>query len=135
MKIAVVVDKRNGMLFNNRRLSKDNILREKLFEIAGDKKLFVNEYSASQFEGKDNLMISDSFLEIASDDDICFVENCDIDIDRVDEIYLFNWNRDYPADRYFSYNPKEIGFKREKKEEFAGSSHKKITLEVYRRVK
>ena len=66
--------------------------------------------------------------------DLSAFENVDIPIDDVSEVYLFQWNRDYPADVYFDYNLKELGFKKVGSEEFEGSSHKKITLEIYRRV-
>ena len=77
--------------------------------------------------------MSEDFLSVASDDDICFIENVEIPMDKVTQIYLFQWNRDYPADVYFDYNLKDLGFKKIRSEDFAGSSHKKITLEVYQR--
>ena len=134
MKIAICVDKSNGILFGGKRLSQDSILRNKLIELVGDGKLCMNEYSAKQFESNDKIRICENFLLSAEEKDICFIENTEISIDDVSEIYLFNWNRDYPADTYFELNPKELGFKRTTKEDFVGSSHKKITLEVYRRV-
>ena len=133
MKIAICVDKSGGTLFNGRRLSQDSVLREMLLKLAADSNLFMNEYSAKQFDESEKLEVSEDFLLKASDNDICFVENVDVPMDKVSELYLFNWNRDYPADTYFEFKPKESGFKRVKKEEFVGSSHKKIKLEVYRR--
>ena len=133
MKIAICVDKSNGILFGGKRLSQDSILRNKLIELAGNGKLCMNEYSAKQFESHDMLQVREDFLLSAGQNDICFVENVEIPMDKVSEVYLFNWNRDYPADTYFEFEPKESNFKRIKKEDFVGSSHKKITLEVYRR--
>lgn len=133
MKIAICIDKSGGMLFGGRRLSQDSVLREKLLEIVTDGNLLMNEYSAKQFEENEKLKISEDFLLSANDNDICFVENVDIPIDKVSEVYLFNWNRNYPADTYFEFDLKDLGFKRIRKEEFVGSSHKKITLEVYKR--
>lgn len=132
MKIIVCVDKSNGMLFNNRRQSQDSVLREKIFSIIGEKKLFLNEYTAKQFENKDKLNICDNFLLKADSDDFCFIENVSVPIEMVNEVYLFQWNRNYPADFYFTYDLK-TDFKKIKTEDFAGSSHKKITLEVYKK--
>ena len=132
MKIIVCVDKSNGMLFNSRRQSQDSILREKIFSIIGEKKLFLNEYSANQFENSDKLNICDNFLIKAGIDDFCFIENVSVPIEMVGEVYLFKWNRNYPADFYFMYDLK-MGFKKIKTEDFEGSSHKKITLEVYKK--
>lgn len=132
MKLIVCVDKSNGMLFNNRRQSQDSALREKIFSLVGDNKLFLNEYSARQFENTDRLIICDDFVSKATNDDFCFVENMQIPVDCIDEVYLFQWNRDYPADMYFTVDLK-TGFKKIKVEDFAGSSHKKITLEIYKK--
>lgn len=133
MKIAVCIEKSGGMLFNNRRVSKDSVLQQRLIDLAGERKLYLNEYSAKQFESIERLHICDNFLSISSDEDICFIENVDIPMDVVSQVYLFQWNRDYPADVYFSYNLKDLGFKKISCEDFVGSSHKKITLEIYKR--
>ena len=133
MKIAVCIEKSGGMLFNNRRVSKDSILQQKLLECVGEGNICLKEYSAKQFTSTEHLQVSDDFLTVASDDDICFIENVEIPIDKASQVYLFQWNRDYPADTYFDYNLKDLGFKKVRSEDFAGSSHKKITLEVYQR--
>ena len=133
MKIAVCIEKSGGMLFNNRRVSKDSILQQKLLECVGEGNICLNEYSAKQFTSTKHLQVSDNFLTVASDEDICFIENVEIPIDKASQVYLFQWNRDYPADTYFDYNLKDLGFKKIRTEDFAGSSHKKITLEVYER--
>ena len=133
MKVIICVEKSGGMLFNNRRHSKDAVLQQKIFEMIGQRPLLVNEYTAGQFEITDNLKICSNFLEIAEKEDYCFVENEEIPIDKVSEFLIFQWNRDYPSDVYFSHDLAALGFKRVKKKEFAGSSHKKITLEIYTR--
>lgn len=131
MKVIVCVDKSNGMMFNNRRQSQDSVLREKVISLLEGKKLFLNEYSAKQFENTDCLCVSDNFLEMAGTDDFCFIENVDVPTDA-DEIYLFQWNRDYPADMYFTVELKP-NYKKVRFEDFVGSSHKKITLDIYKR--
>ena len=134
MKIAVCIEKSGGMLFNDRRVSRDSVVQQKLLELVGEASICINEYSAKLFEDSSKLKISNDFLSVATDEDICFIENVDVPIDEASEVYLFQWNRDYPADVYFDYNLKECGFKKVSSEKFEGSSHKKITLEIYRRV-
>jgi hypothetical protein len=134
MKIAVCIEKSGGMLFNDRRVSRDSMVQQKLLELVGEASICINEYSAKLFEDSSKLKISNDFLSVATDEDICFIENVDVPIDEASEVYLFQWNRDYPADVYFDYNLKECGFKKVSSEKFEGSSHKKITLEIYRRV-
>ncbi len=133
MRIAVCIEKSGGLLFNNRRLSKDIIVIKKLLELIGNGKIYLNDYSAKLFDSTERLKISNNFLSECSETDICFVENTKIPIDDVTEIYLFQWNRHYPADVYFEFNLKEMNFKKVSTENFVGNSHKKITLEIYRR--
>ena len=133
MNIILCVDKNNGMLFGGKRLSQDCILREKIFEIAGESRLLVNSYTAKQFENQEKLTVSDNFLNEAGSGDFCFVENENIDIEKIEKVYIFNWNRVYPADIFFETDLKASGFKKIGKDEFQGNSHKKITLEIFSR--
>jgi hypothetical protein len=132
LNIIVCVDKDNGMLFNNRRLSKDKILCEKILEITSSSKLLMNEYTKSLFENSENIIVDNNFLQNANLGDFCFIENIDInEYDQIEQVYIFNWNRKYPADRFFNLNLSN--FKKIKTENFAGNSHEKITLEIYTR--
>ena len=133
MKIIVCVDKKNGIMFCGKRVSQDSTLREKVMEIAYGSRLLMSEYSKKQFKEFDDVIVDNDCLDNAAEEDFCFVEYQTIPIDEVSEIYLFNWNRNYPADVFFEIEPKKYGFKRISKENFKGSSHDKITLEVYRR--
>ena len=133
MNIIICVDKSNGMMFNGRRLSQDREALEKIVDISAASRLLMNEYSSELFSVYSNITVSNNFLLEAKPSDFCFVEDTQLPISDIEAIYLFNWNRDYPADTYFDYDLKANGFKRVKKEEFAGYSHKKITLEIYRR--
>ncbi len=135
MNIIVCVDKSNGMMFNSRRQSQDRELISKIIDISSNARLLMNEYSFSMFSEKSNINASNDFLAEAKLGDFCFIENEDIPTENIEDVYVFNWNRDYPADKYFTFDLKLNGFKRIKKEEFVGYSHKKITLEVYRRAK
>ena len=135
MKIIVCLDKSKGMMFNGRRQSQDSVLRSKIMEYKGDAVLRMNEYSSRQFTEYPDVAVSESFLTEALEGEFCFIENSDIpNVSNIEEIYIFQWNRDYPADKYFELDPVTNGFKRVKKEDFAGSSHKKITLEIYKKV-
>ncbi len=133
MKIALCVEKSGGMLFNHRRVSQDSMVRAKLLELAGEGGLYLNSYSAKQFENADRLHISEDFFSAAADEDLCFVEDTAVNMDNVSQVCLFKWNRDYPADTFFEHDLKALGFRKIKTQEFPGTSHKKITLEIYRR--
>ena len=53
--------------------------------------------------------------------------------EKIEKIILYRWNRVYPADVHFPID--FSGWKLVQAEEFAGSSHEKITEEIYERVK
>lgn len=132
MNLIVCVDQSFGMSFGGRRLSRDGEVVKKIAEMAEGKTLLMSEYSAPLFEGVADVKALPDFLLKAENADFCFVETNEIPIERIESIFLFCWNRDYPADVFFD---REIlsSFKKIKKEEFSGSSHKKITLEIYQR--
>lgn len=132
MKIILCIAENNGMLFGGRRVSQDSILRKKILKICNGHNLLMNEYSKNQFKDYD-VIVDNNFLFNASDNDFCFVEDQEIPIKKVSTIYLFHWNRNYPADFFFNINLEKNGFKKIQSEEFSGSSHEKITLEIYER--
>ena len=131
MKFIFCVDKNNGLLFGWRRQSQDSVLREKMLEYVGEARLLVSEYTAKQFDT--GVVVDNDYLSLAEDDAYCFVEDGDYDLSVADEVVLFLWNREYPADKFLEFEPKSMGFKRVQKTDFEGSSHKKITMEVYKR--
>lgn len=132
MKLFACVEKSGGMLFNGRRVSRDSAVCDRMLFLAGERKIYLNAYSAGLFEVKERLFVSDDFLSLAGEEDFCFVENTAIPVGDVEEVYLFCFHRDYPADTFFTLDLKS-DFKKIKTEHFAGSSHKKITLEIYKR--
>lgn len=133
MNIIVCVDKSNGMMFLGKRQSQDRVLREKILGISKGSRLLMNSYSAKQFENLENIVVDEDFLNNANQGDFCFVENKEVSTENVENFYVFNWNRKYPADLFFTVDLKAEGFKKIKKEEFQGNSHDRITLEIYSR--
>lgn len=131
MKLIFCVDKKNGIMFNRRRQSQDRILRSKMLEHIADNVLWMSSYSAKQFTEGGEFKIDDNYMTKAAEEDYCFVEDGEYDVSKCNEILLFKWNRDYPADRFLEVNLKKLGFQKKATEEFAGSSHEKITLEIY----
>lgn len=133
MVLIVCLDDDNGMMFNHRRQSQDRELRKHLMTLTSGKKLWMNHYSAKQFEEDyEQINVDDSFMLEAADGDYCFAE--DIDAKQyekwIEEIIVYRWNRKYPSDLQFSI-PLNEQWKLKQTEEFVGSSHDKITVEVY----
>ncbi len=131
----VCVDDSYGMLFNNRRQSKDIILTNRIIEMSNLTRLWIGEFSRSLFETLDPhiLFIDDEFLDKAEPGDFCFVENRHLTphLDKIEKLIVFKWNRSYPSD--FSLDIDLANWNLVSTAEFKGSSHKEITMEVYRR--
>ena len=135
MKLIVCVDDSNGMMFNNRRQSRDRVLIEELLNTTKEGRLYIAPYSKILFQDITALIETETLLEEAGADDYCFVENKTLlpHSDRIDELIIYRWNRTYPADMHLDVDLAALSMKLISTTEFAGSSHEKITKELYRR--
>ena len=93
------------MLFNHRRLSRDRRVCEKILDYSNEKELWMNAYSRKLFTDLtdiNSIQVDEKFLDKSQS--ICFVENQDITpyLPKIDTLVLFQWNRDYPADFFFT---------------------------------
>lgn len=122
------------MLFNHRRLSRDRRVFEKILDYSNEKELWMNAYSRKLFTNLtdiNNIQVDEEFLDKSQS--ICFVENQDITpyLPKIDTLVLFRWNRDYPADFFFTVDLSQWNLI--STEDFEGTSHEKITMEVYKK--
>jgi len=135
MIIMICTDNRMGTMFNKRRQSRDRILYSRISRIIKGEKLYLRPYSAELFnEYNLNLFIDDSFLDSAGKGDFCFVEGDALAKYEplFEKIILFKWNRDYPYDKKLDIDLSK-GWIMNYTEDFSGSSHEKITMEIYER--
>ena len=139
MILIVCIDDNKGMMFNHRRQSQDRGLRRRMCEIAGndDGKFWMNAYSRKMFTDSDTegthaqLCVAEDFMKQAASGDFCLLETEDPAdyAANLEELILFSWNRDYPADLHFTLDLS--GWKQVETAEYAGSSHEKITETHY----
>ncbi|MGL6198588.1 MAG: ribonuclease Z [Lachnospiraceae bacterium] len=133
MKMIVCIDDNGGMMFNHRRQSQDGVLRKRILSETQKSKLWMNPYSYKQFkdEDTDNIIVDEGFMLKADKDDYCFIENISVASyeDQIKSIIIYKWNRRYPSDLKFDISLKD--WKLMSTEDFKGSSHEKITKEVY----
>ena len=131
MNIIVCIDDDKGMLFNKRRVSRDSKVIEKIYDIVGSDKLWIAEFSKALFV--ENVIVDNQMLDRAGKGDFCFIENLELEpyIDRVEKLYVFNWNRSYPSDFKLDIEYRRL-FIKEEEVELVGTSHEKVTLEVWR---
>jgi len=130
--IAVVcVDDRNGMRFGGRRQSRDRILCEDMIRFCGT--VWMNSRSAPLFaDWKDRIRVDDAFLLHADTEEYGFVEEESLKDVPLEGMILYRWNRRYPADVFLEALPEKRGMELLAEESFAGSSHEKITREIWR---
>ena len=133
MVLITCIDEKNGMLFNNRRQSRDKILNNHILSKVNDNKLWITSFSQDLFdivEAK-NIIIDNDFVDKIGKNDYCFIEDVipSSVIDNVDKMIIYNWNRHYPADQYFDISLE--GWTLTSEYEFTGTSHEKMTEKIY----
>ncbi len=132
MKIIICLDDNGGMLFNNRRQSRDKeVLRDIINNLDGNK-LYISPFSEKLFSDfSDYIVIDEDFLIGSCENKICFVENQELkNASAVNEITVYKWNRVYPAD--FKCDIDFSLYELIEAVDFKGFSHEKITKETYR---
>ena len=83
MKLIVCLDDNKGMMFNNRRQSRDKFLIENVLEMCKGEKLYVNEYSSKLFpENTVEIMENSAETEVG----YCFAEDFTVDEEKVEEL-------------------------------------------------
>ena len=133
MKVYLCVDDNNGMMFNHRRQSRDSVVIQDIIKSSTGFPVFISPYSSSLFAEYDQKIVSDDFLFLAGPDDPCFVEDRPLAPfeKEITELTVYHWNRSYPADVKLDLNLTNSNYKLLSVEELVGTSHEKITKEVY----
>lgn len=134
MILIVCLDDNGGMAFNRRRQSKDSAVRRRILELTRGKRLLMTPYSKKQFEEENGIIADENFLENAQTEDYCFAEVSSLSAFEKDaeKIIAYRWNRVYPADVKLDIDLQN-GWEMVSSTDFEGSSHEKITEEVYER--
>ncbi len=133
MNVAICIDDDFGMLFNSRRQSRDRILIEDFIKSAEGNKIFIRSFSEKLF-AEQNVIVNDMCLDEAGENDFCFIEDESLIpySSKIRTLIIYKWNRKYPADFVFEMPE---GFVLTETAEFQGSSHEKITKEIYKNEK
>ena len=133
MIVIVCVDDNLGMMFNNRRQSRDVEVIKKIVELTKGSWLWMNKYSYELFEKSDrsNINVDSGFLSETANGEYCFVENTDLEPYEkwVEKIIIYRWNTVYPSDRELDIDLKS--WQLIENSDFVGKSHEIITMEVY----
>lgn len=135
LSVAVCIDERGGMLFGGKRQSRDRLLIEELINSTNGK-IITNDFSSSLFHDyEDKVEIERKPYKKCKKGDVCFIENIPLSdfCEDIEELIIYNWNRRYPCDVKLEINPEQLGLSLVLSKEFTGSSHDKITKEIYRK--
>jgi hypothetical protein len=130
MRLIMCVSDENGIAFNHRRQSRDEMVCKDMLQLSKGH-LLLSEYSASLFlEDCSHITVCSDCKEVG--DSYYFAEREVPDIPRLQltQVILYHWNRSYPADRYFTLDLS--GFERVDVTEFAGKSHETIRRELWK---
>lgn len=132
MTVIICVDNNGGILFNGKRQSKDRIFRKYLLDIVEKKnsRIAMSPYTYSQFKEDERKELTDVKEKFSFDEDYIFLERAiPILWEKVNNLILCCWNRDYPADEYFNL-PIGVECILQKTEEIVSDSHT-LTIETY----
>ena len=134
MKLIVCLDDALGMAFNKRRQSRDRVVISDIMSMTEGKRLFIDAYSEkllNECGAKYEIVEQGALCD--GEDNYLFLETrsplgC---IDKADRVIIYRWNRRYPADVFFGIDLEKEGFRLQYSEDIVGSSHEKITKEIY----
>lgn len=136
MKIIICVDDHGGLAFNKRRQSRDSVLIKDVCELAGKEKIYMLPYTEKLFADipEARIKVSERPLAAAGRGDFCFSELVEVGeyADKIEELIIYRWNRSYPSDVMLDVSPEGLGLKLCGVYEFVGTSHEKITREIYK---
>ena len=131
--VAFCLDDGLGMMFCGKRQSRDRLLIRDLLQSIEDRPLWIHPYSKPLFEGTAAPNVSEHPMEDCPNGAVCFLETepPTAHLPQIERILLYRWNRLYPSDLRFQIHPLQLGYRLTEASELVGSSHDKITKEVY----
>lgn len=133
MTVIVCFDTGRGMTFFGKRQSADRAVIKRILSVSGGMTIYTEPYAAPLFRDCGaEILPTDEFSSLPHDA-VCFIENVDPAslADRIDRFVIYRWNRKYPRDRAVGFFPYEEGFTLQSISDFAGSSHDRITEEIW----
>ncbi len=131
MRIITCLDQNGGLFFNQRRQSRDRLLITDLLHFCKGSQLYISAYSQELFPDSAPVLTVESPLTAAKADTVCFVEGLLLAPveETIEELILYRWDKVYPADVFLDLDLSQWNL--QSTYDFVGSSHDKITREVY----
>ena len=129
MTLYICLDDRNGLQFNKRRQSRDAAVLEDIRRHCRGK-LLIGACSETLIREAEIPYVlppetaGDFFAEEIPGEEV---------LEKTKKLVIYRWNRHYPADVRWEPDLAALGFSLRETTEFPGTSHAKITREVYER--
>ncbi len=134
MILTVCLDDCLGMAFNHRRQSRDSALIADICAEVKGAPVWMDSRSALLFkDAAADIRCDEAFAEKAGAGEYCFVEfSAPAAFEsRAEKLIIYRWNRRYQSDVRFDIDL--APWRLDSAAEFPGTSHEKITKEVYTR--
>ena len=134
MNLILCLENDNGMMFNHRRESQDRSLIQRVLKVTGSETICVKPYSLSLFNAADDrIRVINDYSQV-NENEYFFDEDTDPVkfIDAIDKVIIYRWNRTYPADLRCTVDM--TNFQLTSSYDFEGTSHERITEEMYKKV-
>ena len=133
MTVFVCLDDISGMTFGGRRQSRDSRVIADVFAECGSKPLFISPFSEKLMSESGSVRVKRNPLSAAGTGDFCFIEDRGISrhLKKIKKLVIYHWNERYPTDFSFDTDPLAAGFTLRESIDFVGTSHDKITKEIY----
>ena len=131
MNVIICLDDNKGMLFNNRRQSRDKAVLSDIFKDLQGEQLYITPFSEKLLaEYSDRIIICGSVSGIGNGQWF-FCENVDLRAfdDNIEKLVVYKWNRAYPSDMKCELDFSLFSLVSES--EFEGNSHSVITKEIF----
>ena len=127
MTLYICLDDRNGLQFNKRRQSRDSAVLEDIRnQLTGS--LLIEAFSEKLIrEAEIPYVLTPETAEDYFAEDIPAQEV----LENTSKMVIYRWNRHYPSDIRWAPDLESLGFALLETTEFPGTSHEKITREVY----
>ena len=135
MIIIICTGERGGMLFNKRRVSRDELVILDIINTVGGRKLYIKPYSEKLFREFGGYELCEDPISACGAGDYAFIEDEDISpyLEDAEGLIIYNFSETYPYELKFDTPPTEFGLTRVDSKKFTGQAHEKIVKDTYRR--
>ncbi len=131
MNTVVMIDKNNGLAFNNRPQSRDRVLMERIAKLTDDAPIEADGHFALMLESY-GFTVDPVSCPPAEDAWVWLDHTPDEqELAQIRKLIIARYRAIYPADCYFDFEPQRPEWIKISRQIFAGSSHDKIILEEY----